>query len=140
MHSNVAKFLILIITSSLVWVFTACDNDNGIGDVNCTTEFVTITLHVQNQDGVPVENVDITVTDSNSGGVLPVCEDAPCNAGAMGDYVIFHDGFMESVSIQGDPFEVTGEKEGLTFSENFIFGKDECHVLKKFGPDTVTIN
>ncbi len=139
MHFKVSKFLIFAVTIIISLIFAGCD-ENGTGSLACTTEFVTISLHVQNSNGESVENADITVTNTTTGAVLDVCESFECNDGFMGNYVIFHDGFMDDVSMQGDPFEVSGEIDGASFSEDYVFAKDRCHVLKKSGPDTVTVN
>lgn len=139
MKLKVSNILILTITIILPLIFTGCE-ENGTGSFACTTEFVTITLHVQNSNGEPVESADITVTNSATGSILEVCDSFQCNNGAMGDYVIFHDGFMDSISIEGDPYEVRGDLDDASFSEEYVFAKDRCHVLKKSGPDTVTVN
>lgn len=139
MQSKVSKFLIFAVTFIIPLIFAGCD-ENGTGSFACTTEFVTISLHVQNSNGEPIENADITVTNTRTGADLDICESFECNDGFMGIYVIFHDGFMDDVSMQGNPYEVSGEINGASFSEAFVFAKDRCHVFKKSGPDTVTVN
>lgn len=139
MKSKVSNLLLLIVTIILPLIFAGCE-ENGTGSFACTTEFVTITLHVQNSNGEPVENADITVTNTTTGADLNICESFECNNGVMGNYVIFHDGFMDEVSMQGDPYGVSGEIDGASFNEDFVFAKDRCHVLKKSGPDTVIVN
>lgn len=139
MKSKVSNLLLLIVTIISPLIFVGCE-ENGTGPFACTAEFVTISLHVQNSNGEPVEHADINVTNATTGAVLNVCESFECNNGYMGNYAIFHDGFMENVSMQGDPYEVTGEIDGVSFSKDFVFAKNRCHVFKKSGPDTVTID
>lgn len=139
MNYKVSRFLILTITLFMSLSLTGCE-EYGTESFACTAEFVTISLQLQNPDGEPVEDADISVTNLETGRELQVCESFECNNGQIGRYVIFHDGLMDRVTFQGDAYKVNGETSEGSFSENFVFAKNECHVLKKSGPDTVTVS
>lgn len=135
----VSKFNMLLLSTLFLISFTACE-DTPIGSPVCTAEFVTITLNVADANGDPVKDADISVVHSASSDTLQVCEDFSCTNGTNGNYTIFHDGLMDETSIEGETFVVTGSAEEGSFSEEFVFAKDECHVYKNSGPDTITIN
>jgi len=135
----VSKIKILLFTALMLMTLASCD-DTPIGSPICTAEFVTINLKVTDAAGQPVENADINITHSVSGDTLQVCESFECADGKMGNYTLFHDGLMEEVSFEGEAFIVSGTAEEGSFREEFIFAKDECHVFKKSGPESVTIN
>lgn len=135
-------FASLLLLFCSVVLLNSCDED-GMDPLVCTDEFVIIDLSVENTEGEPVENAELTITDLSTETELDVCQSdlIDCtNHHANGNYVIFHDGLYDRVSMTGDPYEVSGEKNGTSFTESFVFAKDRCHVFKKSGPDSVTIN
>lgn len=133
------KIQVIVLSAFLLLGLTACD-DTPIGSPVCTAEFVTINLKVVDAAGQPVENAEVHVIHSASGDTLQVCETFSCARGNMGNYTLFHDELMEETSFEGEAFNVFGTAEEGSFRQEFILAKDECHVYKKSGPDTVTIN
>lgn len=127
-------FLVLMISLA-----SSC-KDSPVNSPICTTEFVMINLKITDATGQPVENATVNVINASSGDTLQVCAKYECSEGNMGNYTIFHDGLMEKVSFDGDAFTVSGNAGQGSFREDFVFAKNECHVYKKSGPETVALN
>ena len=106
----------------------------------CTTQFVTSEVSVLNDEGNLVSGVTIEVKIKETGEILIPCgTNLDCEF-PSGVYTVFHDGFMDKVSKNGDKIIVSGTKENLSFSQEFTFGKDDCHIYKLAGPDSVIIS
>lgn len=116
---------------------TGCETN--VSPTVCTTEFVTVRVTVLDTVGVPVDSVNIMITNMWSGEIYDLAEEN--KPGSLttknGLYAIFHDGYRRRLQKTFEPLRVEGEKEGLQFSEVFVIGRDECHVFKMAGPDTV---
>lgn len=135
----ISKMQIGLFSSLIIFFMVGCA-DSPINTPVCSAEFVTINLEVTDANGQPVENATISVIHKESGDTLQVCKSNECATGNMGTYTIFHDGFMDKVSFDGDTFTIEGTAEEGSFNEEFVFARNECHVFKKCSPDTVIIN
>ena len=133
-----SKIKIYLFSAFLLFIAIGCE-DSPVNSPLCTAEFVTVTLQVTGPNGEPIENADISVVNSVSNDTLNVCENFECAEGMMGNYTIFHDGFIEKVSFEGDSYTVSGTSSEGSFQEEFVFARNECHVFKKSGPETVTL-
>lgn len=123
---------------SILILFLACEGVIKPGA--CTDQFVTSEVSVQNENGDPVSGVSIEVKLKKSGEVLTSCESAQECEFEQGVYTIFNDSLMEKVSKNGEKIIVTGTKGSASFSQEFTFGKNDCHIQKIAGPDTVIIS
>lgn len=104
----------------------------------CTQQFAIHNLTVLTPDGEPADSVQITVSNKATGNIYDVCDSSLCEETATdGVYVIFHDGFFGKIDSDGEKIVVHGEKGGRSFTEQFIFGDDGCHIRKVAGPDSV---
>ena len=57
-----------------------------------------------------------------------------------GTHIIFHDGFIDRIDEGEDATVVVeGMRGELSFTQEFVFTNDGCHVAKVSGPDTVTL-
>ncbi|NGP76438.1 hypothetical protein G3570_07330 [Balneolaceae bacterium YR4-1] len=99
-----------------------------------------IDLKITDASRQPVNNATVHVIHANSGDTLQVCENYECLEGDMGNYTIFHDGLMEKVSFEGEPFTVNGITEQDSFREDFVFAQNKCHVYKKSGPEIIMVD
>lgn len=113
----------------------------------CTQEFKMWTVTVlSEQTGAAVDSLSITVTDKSSGYHFELCsqESSVCTAEgpARGDgkYLIFHDGFLDMIEMEGEAVVVEGRKGDIGFSRDYTFGSDDCHIHKMAGPDTVYVS
>lgn len=106
----------------------SCKND----DEACTTEFKFITVVIQNFDGSPASfdelvlinqsTKDSTDITSNGGDVFTLVDDNT-PLGASEEFVLR--------GIQGGT---------LVLSEPYIFGRDDCHVMKIAGKSKITLD
>lgn len=123
----------------LAFMFASCTSDNT-GERICTEEFVVHTITVLQPDGQPADSVSINVRNKESGDLYDVCQNDLCNAnGQQGQYVIFHDSFQGEISKEQENIVVSGTKDSLSFTEDYSFYDDGCHVRKIAGPDTVNL-
>lgn len=134
-----SKIQICLFSVIIFLLVTGCE-DSPVNPPVCTAEFVVINVRVTDTDGEAVENASINIIEASSGDTVQVCETYECAKGSMGYYTIFHDGLMNKVSSGGDTYTVSGTAAEGSFREDFVFAKNACHVFKKSGHDTVTIN
>lgn len=134
-----SKAWIYLFSVFLVFFVTSCE-DSPVNSPLCTAEFVMINLKITDASGQPVNNATVHVIHANSGDTLQVCENYECLEGDMGNYTIFHDGLMEKVSFEGEPFTVNGNTEQDSFREDFVFARNKCHVYKKSGPEIIMVD
>lgn len=113
--------------------------DDVTEDCACTLEFRSFTLTVLDPDSLPADSVDLRVASTRTGGVFDIRQ-IDLNL-PVGTYVIFDDSFVQDIPTGGEPVRVTGSKDNLSFSADFIFDTDvcRCHVSKIAGPDSVVL-
>lgn len=119
-------------------LFFACDE--SVKPVICTAQFVTSEITVQNENSDLISGITIEVKLKETGEILDTCESKQNCEQTVGVYTIFHDGLMNKVGKNGEKVIVSGTKENLTFSQEYIFGKNDCHIFKIAGPDTLIIS
>ena len=117
-------------------VISACDGDEQVPPCACTEEFRSYHLTVVDGAGEPADGVDVRVVRSLTGERL----DFGSPAGAPGVYVIMDDSFADRIAAD-ESFQVGGVRGESSFTTEFRFGTDECrcHVLRRAGPDSVTL-
>lgn len=123
---------------------------NACGSLGCTSEFAFYTLTVRDGSGAAVLLDSITVTNLETNETYP-----DCNAGAStfpclnlspseGDflypsYEVMNDSFNEILKRSGTRILVEGTKGNLTFSEEYVFSSDPCHVNLESGSLEITL-
>lgn len=128
--SNILFFILAV-------VFTSCSNPQDPGRV-CTAVFITHTITVLTPDDEPADSVQITVLNKETGNEYDVCNSTICDEPPRSNpYIIFHDGFLEKVDSDGEEVIVRGAKGDKSFTEQFTFRDDGCHIRKVAGPDSV---
>lgn len=110
----------------------------------CSLEFRSFNVTVLTPEGERADAVDISVIIGDSSESLDPCtevyNDSCSLEGDNGLYVIFHDGFKEQIA-KGKNVLVTvrGVRGETSFSQEYIFTNDGCHIRKVEGPDTITL-
>lgn len=132
-----------ILTLVIAFLLSSCDSTQT--NRACTSEFVTSTINiVTQQDEQLVESVQIVVEDQETGSELDICEDGACSGDLEirpGEYIIFHDGFRDEILPAGKKLTVRGTKgDAISFTREYFFGSDGCHIKKIAGPDTVFVS
>lgn len=132
-----ANSLLLILASCFI-LSCSTDSDSRV----CTGEFVVHYLTVLTPGDEPADAVQIEVSNKETGEIYNVCEDdSICGPGEEdGRYVIFHDGFLGEVNSDGEEVIVEGFQADSSFTEEFVFGDDGCHIQKYEGPDQVYLS
>lgn len=123
---------ILIPLSCLLVLLQSCSEE----PYACTDEFVTYTVTVLAPDGEPADSVRIEVREEDE-EIYP-CDEFLCDELQTGSYIIMHDGFFDELTKTGEVILVEGTKGDFHFEEEYVFGRDKCHVQKLAGPDTVS--
>ena len=120
----------------LAGVLVACDGNEPQTPCACTEEFRSYHLSVVDGAGEPADGVDVRVVRVLTGERLNF--GAP--AGTPGVYVILDDSFTDRIAAD-ESFQVGGVRGESSFTTEFRFGTDECrcHVLRRGGPDSVTL-
>lgn len=129
---------------SLLFVAICSCNSVNSNDRVCTLKFRTISAKVLMPGGEPADAVDISVTIGNNDQTFDPCTEVlgeSCESeGFDGFYLIFHDGFMDEIDEGEDATVVVeGMRGELSFTQEFVFTNDGCHVAKVAGPDTVRL-
>ena len=120
----------------LAGVLVACDGNEPQTPCACTEEIRSYHLSVVDGAGEPADGVDVRVVRVLTGERLNF--GAP--AGTPGVYVILDDSFTDRIAAD-ESFQVGGVRGESSFTTEFRFGTDECrcHVLRRGGPDSVTL-
>jgi|AntRauTorcE11897_2_1112592.scaffolds.fasta_scaffold07122_3 hypothetical protein len=133
-------------TLSIFLLFVAICSCNSVNsnDRVCTLEFRTFSATVLTPSGAPADSVDISITIGNSSEFMDPCTevygDSCDQEGADGTYIIFHDGFMDEINEGKDAtVMVEGTRAETSFSQEFVFTNDGCHIGQVAGPDTVRL-
>jgi hypothetical protein len=130
---SVTKIILLALVTPLLF---SCSNPD-IPKV-CTQQFVMHNLTVLSPGGEPADSVQIIVSNKATSDIYDVCGSSLCEeTPADGQYIILHDGFFGKIDSDGETIVVHGEKGDRSFTEQFIFGDDGCHIQKIAGPDSV---
>ncbi len=104
----------------------------------CTLEFEAIRLTVLSPEGLPQPGVEVRTVLERTGAVLSVLEPGS----STGVYSVLDDSSVNKLSIQGEKLRVTGTKDGLSFTTEFVARPDgscRCHIEKMSGPAAVTL-
>ena len=128
-----------------LFLFTSCDSLFSDDERICTTEFkqsnVVIAGEGSNQ---PIQSVQLSVLHKESGDTLDICQSGACSDDPEiepGKYIIFHDGYQDTVDRDGEDFVVHGMKgDSIDFSQDYTFGTNGCHIEKLAGPDTIFVS
>jgi len=132
----------LLISSILMaLVISSCSESTVTPE--CDLSFKVSNIIILTSGGEPADSVDISTTIERTNKTFDPCVDlfdtACANLDTDGAYPIFHDGFSDEISSEGDRVIGEGEKGNLSFSEVFIFEFDGCRAIKVEGPDTVIL-
>lgn len=130
----------LLLTSIAVILLSSCTDQISRA---CIIKPVKIDVTVLEPNGTKADSVNIVVTRKLNGEKFNLCseDESYCDNGhRIGDYIIMHDGLFDEISPIKEPAIVVGTKGDLSFSEDFVFNRGECHVGKIAGPDTVSLS
>jgi hypothetical protein len=105
--------------------------------IPCSDEFVSVDLAVVDSTGEAVPDVSIRVELERTGEVLDVHQYHP----VLGLYIVADDSHMKYIGPFPERFIVTGTKDTLGFSTEYLIYVDSgrCHIHKVAGPDSVLI-
>lgn len=111
----------------LALLATGCDSGQ-----DCTDELVRITVRVINEDGAPVKTLRTTLTNQRNLQSIGFTQ-----TDTLGIYTVITDNNLAFVQRSGDvvTFDVTDDT--LAASVQFTIGREDCHVAKFAGPDTI---
>jgi hypothetical protein len=118
-------------------VVGGCNDFNLDPPLPCTTEFVSVDLAVVDSTGEAVPDVSIRVELARTGEVLDVHQYLTI----FGLYIVADDSHMKHIGLFPERFIVTGTKDTLGFSTEYLIYVDSgrCHIHKVAGPDSVLI-
>ncbi|MEO9477301.1 MAG: hypothetical protein ABJG41_17280 [Cyclobacteriaceae bacterium] len=134
----------LAILSLLISIISYSCNEAGTppdcsGNFACTEVFITIGVDIKNSSGQAVTLDSASVTNQKSGvSHSPSYDSYPDFASYYG---IADDADLDDVDYDGTVFLFEGWLEGeKVVSEEFLIGKDCCHILKLEGPKEITLD
>lgn len=133
----------LVILSLLITIISySCDEagtpPNCSGNFPCTEVFITIGVDIKNSSGQAVTLDSTSVTNNKSGISHSASFDN--SPGFASYYAVADDGHLDDIDFDGTTFLLEGWLDGKqVVSEEFLIGKDCCHILKLEGPDEITI-
>ncbi len=137
----IRNLIIITLISNLVYSCSQpCDNSPDFcGDVVCTTIFAQIYIKVLFEDNRSADSVIIKTINKNDPNIIYELsyyydQFFPNNSGV---YTIFDDSFREVAFNKNLEIIVEGNRNDLSFEEEFVISSDCCHVFKVSGPDTV---
>ncbi|MEP4535360.1 MAG: hypothetical protein ABJ004_19850 [Cyclobacteriaceae bacterium] len=133
----------LVILSLLITIINYSCDDAGTppdcsGNFACTEVFITIGVDIKNSSGQAVTLDSALVTNKKSEiSYSPYFDNNP---GFASYYGIANDGDLDEIDFDGTIFLLEGwiDSEKVV-SEEFLIGKDCCHILKLDGPDEIMI-
>lgn len=122
----------------LILIFTLLSCDKIYDDCICSTEFRMYSLTILDTNNSPIDSVNITVRNKLSNQIYDL-SDYNYDFLPMGEYIIFHDGFKNDLTMVTQIIVVVSEIDSITKQTEFGFNTDECkcHVQKIFGPDSI---
>lgn len=102
---------------------TGCDN------VNCTYEFKMITATIVDSDAEPValDTYELFYTDSKE--AIDIKEEPSLKE--QGRYIIATDAMMDELDCDGTSITLSYEIDNQQMSQEYLIGKDCCHIQKK---------
>ncbi len=116
----------LIVLLSLA--LASCKDDKEA----CTEEFKSITVIIQNFDGTPASFEELVLINQNSNDSTYITN----NGGD--EFTLVDDNTQLGAS---EEFLLRGIQGGiLVLSEPYIFGRDDCHVMKISGKSKITLD
>lgn len=104
----------------------------------CTASFAYLTVHAIDGTGQPVSGLAIRDSVLRTHQAFDVIDQSLAQF-VPGTAVLLTDSNIAAVREAGDSVHVTGMTAGESFTANYIFGSDGCHVRKIAGPDTVVV-
>lgn len=125
----------------MVIVVSSCNSTNS-NDRFCTAIFLGSAVSVLTPDGNLADSVQVRITIGNGESFDPCTRTLGdyCDQQGPGKYIIFHDGIRDEID-EGENAAVLveGTRGELSFTREFVFTNDGCHVAKVSGPDTVRL-
>lgn len=116
-------------------VLASCD-ENSCSDVEfCTEQFETILVSIKDQSGTDIV-MDSTATFKNNNRVFTNISNDPFTP----LHSVLTDAEMDEVDRSGTELTFKGWKDGqVVVEEPYVIGHDCCHIVKKVGPETITV-
>lgn len=112
----------------LALCLAACDSGT-----DCTDEFVRITVRVVDANGAPAKALRSTITNTRNLEAIGFVE-----RDSTGTYTVLSDNNLAFVQRSGDVLTFEGiSGDSLQASAEFTIGRQECHVARFEGPDTI---
>lgn len=109
-------------------VLAACDSGT-----DCTGEFVRITVRVVDDAGAPAKSLRTTITNTRNLEAIGFVE-----RDSTGTYTVLTDNNLAFVQRSGDVLRFEGiSGDSLRAAAEFTIGRQECHVARFEGPDTI---
>jgi len=135
------NYLNIIIVLTIFFYATGCDEKLHNNCFGCTEEFRMSLVTILDLNNNPLDSVTITVKNKFTGEYFDVSQynNPPFQ---KGEYVIFHDGFLDQVVNETKYITVFAEIDTVKAVAEFAFTSDECncHILKISGPDSIWID
>lgn len=109
-------------------------------DCICTEVFVTSTVLIIDNNGVPIDSLSVTVKDKD-GNKLNIEQDF--FQFVPGRYIVLNDGFLNLLcgKLLPQKFFFSATDGSKTVSAEYFFHTDDCccHISKVEGPDTLVL-
>lgn len=128
-----------VITFSVFFVLLVCSHCNLQDDCYCTEIFVMQMVQVVDQNGQPIDGVNITATFNGSQNPIDCFQ---YHDSVNGLYCILNDNYVDQLDEQSSPISVMFEKPGyVTRIEIYYFNTDtcRCHINLLGGETTVVL-
>jgi hypothetical protein len=139
--------MICLMTLVLVLELSGCEQPQPTPPpteaCRCTLDIQFLLVQVVDQHERPITGLEISIINKHTGQAYDTARmQSMQKAIPDGWYVVFSDHLMKQIDPSGEAIIVIGEKDGLSFKEEFVFDTDECgcHVRKIAGPDTIVLS
>ncbi len=142
---RIFKPVVFILFLAVIGTQTSCNNNDDVGtdaqcDEFCTTEFVTISVTItdQDQNSVALDSFNVVNLDTAQDITITLNEDEFEFAQQEGQYPLVNDGTFEK--LQGADIQFIGFINGQqVISSNYSAGKGCCHVEINSGDLELTL-
>lgn len=116
-----------VLLALLALSLAACDSGT-----DCTDEFVRITVQVVNEAGDPAKALRTTLTNTRNLEAIAFMQ-----MDSTGIYTVLTDNNLAFVQRSGDVLTFEGISDTLRAAAEFTIGREECHVARFSGPETI---
>lgn len=130
----------LFVLTAAITLTASCGKNNNNGDcknVACTAIFAAVTVKVQDKNGKNVALTSHYTVNMKSGDTIRHSD----GSWPDGQYVVLDDNYVSKMYNQSIDFLFVGLLSNVpVVTESYTISADCCHVNKKSGPDTTTVD